>query len=742
MLKMVTTRAIETILASDCRMNTNLSPLVSAAYGAVANIFRYHWDEGGGLLEESSSSRRAAALGLVEEEASRSAGLANLQFVLKILHRIIEPHHEISQPWMSHQIRAVEFLAALSRVPDYLNEIAKGESAIICLEGLKRRRFLENQEQDQDQDQDQEEGVQAEGVGGENASVGASKEEKVPPLSMKEQVGYAMLTLLQRLQRGEFLEPLLEILESQGVELLIPDEDEAAPPAHYVEEALARFEGAYIPSWVAPEAPCDDISIDEEGSTSSSDDEDWEGTEGTRPKAYVPINYPAVKHIIDVAPLEPLGTTFRGPMDMETMKRQRAERMASGFVPRTVYSHVAHNKLMTKMKPICGDKPKSEGELVFDARFESGNLEKAVAMGESEYNLTLREDSNSRGHTQWYYFAIGHMQKGKNYRFNIVNLEKPGSLYNDGMLPLLYSKRRADDENVGWRRVGTDVGYYKGSEKRSNGKYYYTATFTVSFPHDKDICFLSYAYPYTVADLNSDTKALLDDPARSIFVRYRELGLSLGDVPLHLLTIADPEGPVPPKHRQKIVISARVHPGESNGSWMMRGFIDFITDPDRVEAAELRRDYLIQLVPMVNPDGVAVGNYRCSMAGLDLNRQWRKPSKKITPTVYQLKKLLKERPPVIYVDLHGHSRKAEAFMYGCPVAKQGSLQHQVIPYFLSQLHTGFSHRQCSFNTSKSKRGTGRVVGFVELKVQLCYTLEVNYLIGAVEGLGLNPDLIL
>lgn len=32
-----------------------------------------------------------------------------------------------------------------------------------------------------------------------------------------------------------------------------------------------------------------------------------------------------------------------------------------------------------------------------------------------------------------------------------------------------------------------------------------------------------------------------------------------------------------------------------------------------------------QIIPMLNPDGVIVGNYRCSLAGLDLNREYREP---------------------------------------------------------------------------------------------------------------------
>lgn len=33
------------------------------------------------------------------------------------------------------------------------------------------------------------------------------------------------------------------------------------------------------------------------------------------------------------------------------------------------------------------------------------------------------------------------------------------------------------------------------------------------------------------------------------------------------------------KHRKGIVISSRVHPGESNSSYMMKGIIDYLTGP-------------------------------------------------------------------------------------------------------------------------------------------------------------------
>ena len=62
-----------------------------------------------------------------------------------------------------------------------------------------------------------------------------------------------------------------------------------------------------------------------------------------------------------------------------------------------------------------------------------------------------------------------------------------------------------------------------------------------------------------------------------------------------------------------------MHPGESNASFIMEGIIDFVMS-DAPEAKILRDKYVFKIVPMLNPDGVIVGNYRCSLGGYDLNR--------------------------------------------------------------------------------------------------------------------------
>ena len=86
-------------------------------------------------------------------------------------------------------------------------------------------------------------------------------------------------------------------------------------------------------------------------------------------------------------------------------------------------------------------------------------------------------------------------------------------------------------------------------------------------------------------------------------------------------------------------MSCRVHPGETPASHALRGFLDFIASDDD-EAASLRRAAAFVVVPMLNPDGCALGNYRTDSLGQDLNRAWTAPTRGATePTLEATKRL-------------------------------------------------------------------------------------------------------
>ena len=91
-----------------------------------------------------------------------------------------------------------------------------------------------------------------------------------------------------------------------------------------------------------------------------------------------------------------------------------------------------------------------------------------------------------------------------------------------------------------------------------------------------------------------------------------------------------------------------------------QGILDYLTGSS-VDARILQDNFVFKIVPMLNPDGVIVGNYRCSLAGQDLNRLWDEPSRKMHPTIFFTKSmfrhLLDDREVILFVDIHGHSRK-------------------------------------------------------------------------------------
>lgn len=69
-----------------------------------------------------------------------------------------------------------------------------------------------------------------------------------------------------------------------------------------------------------------------------------------------------------------------------------------------------------------------------------------------EFDLTLQNDINSKGNTQWFNFLISNLPKDVEITFNIVNLLKTDSLFNYGMQPVVFSKLRHKLFGEGWKR--------------------------------------------------------------------------------------------------------------------------------------------------------------------------------------------------------------------------------------------------------------------------------------------------
>jgi len=238
---------------------------------------------------------------------------------------------------------------------------------------------------------------------------------------------------------------------------------------------------------------------------------------------------------------------------------------------------------------------------------------------------------------------------------------------------LCFSNKVKETEGVGWHRVGEKIAYIPNQYKRDNNRFfrtYYSLTFTHTFAYEDDQQFFAHCFPYTYSDLQEDLNRIDKIEGAQNFFHKGTLTRTLAGNRCEYLTITSKDkDPKSAKAMAKkgIFISARVHPGESNASWMMKGVIEFLVG-NSPEARALREHFVFKIVPILNPDGVINGNYRCSLSGQDLNRRWKTPNKILHPVNFCVKKLIrqfaKERELVLYCDLHGHSRRKNIFMYG------------------------------------------------------------------------------
>ena len=450
---------------------------------------------------------------------------------------------------------------------------------------------------------------------------------------------------------------------------------------------------------------------------------------------------------------------------------------------------------------VIGANQIQQSALTFDSNFESGNLFKAVIVTgreklmtpntinylqsspgsfsvpenvDQEYDLTLSNDINTSGNIQWYYFSASSedIVQGSNasrkslyplrVRFNIINMQKNDALYNFGMKPATFVSTNIQDD---WSHSGEDICYYKhwtqpsedisnNEDKKKKNERLYVLTFTYTFLNPCKVYF-AHSFPYTYSDLKKYLGLLEENPRISSIMDRKELCTSIAGNVCECITITNKVNEIscPGPLKPAIIISSRIHPGESNSSYMMNGVIDFLVS-ENFEAKILRDNFVFKLIPMLNPDGVVHGNYRCSLIGTDLNRRYLNAHPSLYPTVSAMKNLLsdsqKKRGVLLFLDLHGHSKKKNSFLYGCDCTLQSNKLNSVamntytndeidmnkiyartfakVLCTLSDVKKGgyFSYRDSSFNVKNSKRSTGRVVSWRDLQIPGTFTIESSF----------------
>jgi len=218
-------------------------------------------------------------------------------------------------------------------------------------------------------------------------------------------------------------------------------------------------------------------------------------------------------------------------------------------------------------------------------------------------------------------------------------------------------------------------------------------SFEHKFEYENDeVCF-AYAIPYTFTQLRTYIQDLLHDSKTSKYIDRQILCKTVSGLQCDYLIISNNKQSAgetgttagcTQNNKKLVIFTARVHPGESVSSYMMKGIIDFLTSEHQT-AIILRENFIFLIIPMLNPDGVVYGNYRCCSTGSDLNRKYLQPSKTFHPTIYYTKKIIRklqrEHTVSLYIDFHGHSG---AYFSYLKLEKDKIFLHMGIPILTSQ----------------------------------------------------------
>jgi predicted deacylase len=100
---------------------------------------------------------------------------------------------------------------------------------------------------------------------------------------------------------------------------------------------------------------------------------------------------------------------------------------------------------------------------------------------------------------------------------------------------------------------------------------------------------------------------------------------------------------------------------------MAEGLIQWLLSGDP-QANELLRRSVFYLVPFMNPDGVALGNYRVNSVGANLNREWTNRDYSTAPSVAATAQAMEDfvasgRSFDFFVDFHAYSSLRKNFFF-------------------------------------------------------------------------------
>jgi len=226
--------------------------------------------------------------------------------------------------------------------------------------------------------------------------------------------------------------------------------------------------------------------------------------------------------------------------------------------------------------------------------------------------------------------------------------------------------------------------------------------------------------------------------ASLVYYKRELLCRSLEGRRIDLITITgQPHPPLPGRPKKKVILlSSRVHPGETPASFVLEGVLLFLLRRDDPRAMALRERFVFKLVPLLNPDGVVRGHYRADSRGVNLNRKYDQPSCTLHPAVASYMALVHHlfatESVALFVDVHAHAGRRGCFLYGCEQeTEEKRAESQLFAKLVAINSRWLDHDACLWFNTEAVDGSARSAVYAATVEQgiscpFVYTLECNY----------------
>lgn len=233
----------------------------------------------------------------------------------------------------------------------------------------------------------------------------------------------------------------------------------------------------------------------------------------------------------------------------------------------------------------------NSGSIAIDNKFDAARMNECSQVNDSTFSILISPENFPINASPWYAFRIVSSER-KNIWIQI-DYEKAKHRY----IPKISKDRK------NWTALDQEL------IRSSRGDS--TVLFPVALTSDT-----TWVAGQEIVS-SDDVYKWIDGLANPEHVRLEEYGKSKLGKPLKYLDVYKGGK----KRKPIIVITGRQHPPELTGYLAMKSFVEELLNGSELSESLLEK-YRILIYPIVNPDGVDLGNWRHNTGGIDLNRDW------------------------------------------------------------------------------------------------------------------------